>query len=247
MLSPTLSPLLSFMLVVTAFEHFQYPWDARVSMLLSLCLLNGFQVLFGVKQVVKNIGQRSAPRLDSYEWLGVWDSMDKYLRQWAPPVFWNTPEQVQNPEKLVEYLEVCCHPGIPGRQCAGVWPTPSEPCSTLFRALRGKRIKNQATGTAAAAASPAGPAAAPDGQHCGCCCPKFPLTPAHLVGTMAAPVPAAGTVAERVVFGELSGYLRQVVKQKYRILTLLQPAIVISFKFLQTPAKSDILYRKLVQ
>ncbi|KAK4830055.1 hypothetical protein QYF61_008393 [Mycteria americana] len=39
--------------------------------------------------------------------------MGKYLGRWAPPVFWNfTPEQVQNPEKLVKYLEqVCCHPG----------------------------------------------------------------------------------------------------------------------------------------
>ncbi|KAK4819027.1 hypothetical protein QYF61_024181 [Mycteria americana] len=39
--------------------------------------------------------------------------MGKYLGQWAPPMFWNlTPEQVQNPEKLVKYLEkVCCHPG----------------------------------------------------------------------------------------------------------------------------------------
>ncbi|KAK4810602.1 hypothetical protein QYF61_007339 [Mycteria americana] len=38
--------------------------------------------------------------------------MGKCLGRWAPPVFWNfTPEQVQNPEKLVEYLEkVCCHP-----------------------------------------------------------------------------------------------------------------------------------------
>ncbi|KAK4811288.1 hypothetical protein QYF61_023340 [Mycteria americana] len=38
--------------------------------------------------------------------------MGKCLGQWAPPVFWNfPPEQVQNPEKLVEYLEkVCCHP-----------------------------------------------------------------------------------------------------------------------------------------
>ena len=29
------------------------------------------------------------------------------------PLFWNfTPEQVQDPEKLVKYLEkVCCHPG----------------------------------------------------------------------------------------------------------------------------------------
>ncbi|KAK4810755.1 hypothetical protein QYF61_007729 [Mycteria americana] len=38
--------------------------------------------------------------------------MGKCLGRWAPPVSWNfTPEQVQNPEKLVEYLEkVCCHP-----------------------------------------------------------------------------------------------------------------------------------------
>ncbi|KAK4818255.1 hypothetical protein QYF61_009430 [Mycteria americana] len=39
--------------------------------------------------------------------------MGKCLGWWEPPVFWNfTPEQVQNPEKLVEYLEkVCCHSG----------------------------------------------------------------------------------------------------------------------------------------
>ncbi|KAK4811292.1 hypothetical protein QYF61_023344 [Mycteria americana] len=39
--------------------------------------------------------------------------MGKCLGRWAPPVFWNfTPEQVLNPEKLVEYLEeVCCDPG----------------------------------------------------------------------------------------------------------------------------------------
>ncbi|KAK4810968.1 LOW QUALITY PROTEIN: hypothetical protein QYF61_014440 [Mycteria americana] len=38
--------------------------------------------------------------------------MGKCLGRWAPPVFWNfAPEQVQKPEKLVEYLEkVCCHP-----------------------------------------------------------------------------------------------------------------------------------------
>ncbi|KAK4825785.1 hypothetical protein QYF61_002348 [Mycteria americana] len=66
-----------------------------------------------IKQLFKNTTQRSALRLDSNEWQGVCDSMGKYLGQQAPPVFWNfTPEQVQNPEKLVEYLEkVCCHPG----------------------------------------------------------------------------------------------------------------------------------------
>jgi len=77
------------------------------------CLLNSFQVLFRVKQVVKNIVQRPAPGLDSCDWLGVWDSMGRCPGQWAPPVcFKLTPEQVQNPDKLVKYLQkVCCHPG----------------------------------------------------------------------------------------------------------------------------------------
>jgi len=69
--------------------------------------------LFRVNQAVKNILQRTAPGLDSCEWLGVWDSMGKYLGQWTPPVFFKlTPEQVQDPDKLVKYLQkVCCHPG----------------------------------------------------------------------------------------------------------------------------------------
>jgi len=65
------------------------------------------------KQVVKNIVQRPALGLDNSEWLGVWDSLGKYIGQWAPPVSLKlTPEQVQNPDKLVKYLQkVCCHPG----------------------------------------------------------------------------------------------------------------------------------------
>jgi len=75
-------------------------------MLMLFCLLNVFQVWFRVKQLVKSITQRSAPRLDSYEWRSVWDSVGKYLGQWAPPVFLNfTSEQVQNPDKLVKYLK----------------------------------------------------------------------------------------------------------------------------------------------
>jgi len=76
---------LSLRLVLTAFENFEYPWDAQASTHLLLCLLNRFQVLFRVKQVVNNIVQRPALGLDSSEWLGVWDSMGKYLGQWAPP------------------------------------------------------------------------------------------------------------------------------------------------------------------
>lgn len=39
--------------------------------------------------------------------------MGKCQRLWAPPVFQNfIPEQVQNIEELVKYLEkLCCHPG----------------------------------------------------------------------------------------------------------------------------------------
>ncbi|KAM9644848.1 uncharacterized protein ACIBXB_013057 [Morphnus guianensis] len=105
-------------LVTMAFENFgkfEYPWDVETSMDLLLgtsMVLNVVQALFKVKQLFK-ITQRSAPKLDNYEWQGVWGSMGKYLEKWAPPMFWKfTPEQVQNPEELVKYLEkVCCHPG----------------------------------------------------------------------------------------------------------------------------------------
>jgi len=61
--------------------------------------------LFRVKQVDNRIVQRPALGLDSCEWLGVWDSMGRYLGQWTPPVFLKlTPEQVQNPDKLEKYL-----------------------------------------------------------------------------------------------------------------------------------------------
>jgi len=60
------SPL-SLRLVLMAFENFRYPWDAQASTLLLFCLLNELQVLFSVKQVVKNIVQRRALGLDSSE------------------------------------------------------------------------------------------------------------------------------------------------------------------------------------
>lgn len=76
------------------------------------CLLNEFLVLFIIKQIFKNTTQRSIPRLDSYEWQDVWDSMGKNLGEQTPPMFWNfTPKKVHNPENLVKYLEkICCDP-----------------------------------------------------------------------------------------------------------------------------------------
>jgi len=130
------APTLFFRLFLTAFENFEYTWDAQVSVFLLFCLLNGLQVLSRAKQVVKNIVQRPAPGLDSCEWLGVLDSIGRCLGQWASPVsFKLTPEQVQDAENLVKYLQkVCFHPGNSRETqitttCWGL-PTPTEPCST---------------------------------------------------------------------------------------------------------------------
>jgi len=75
-----------FRLDTTAFENL---WDVQASMLLLLCILDVFQVLFRVKQLFQNIIQRFAPSLDICGWQGMWDSVDKYLGQWTPLVFLN--------------------------------------------------------------------------------------------------------------------------------------------------------------
>lgn len=100
-------------LITTVLENSEYHQDVQTSMFLLLGLLNVFQVLFMVKKIFKNTTHRSALRLDSDEWQGVWDRIHKCLGQWSPPTFWNhISEQVQNPEKLVKYLEkVFCHSG----------------------------------------------------------------------------------------------------------------------------------------
>lgn len=93
-------------LTKTALENSEYPQDVQTSMFLLLGLLNVFWVVFMVKQLFKNTTHRSVLRLDSDEWQGVWDRRGRCLGQWTPPTFWNhTSEQVQNPEKVVKYLE----------------------------------------------------------------------------------------------------------------------------------------------
>lgn len=64
------------------------------------------QALFRVThRFLKKTTQKSVLRLESYKQLSVWKSTGKCLGQWAPPVLWNfTPEQVQDPDKLVKYL-----------------------------------------------------------------------------------------------------------------------------------------------
>lgn len=110
---PFISPFFS-RLITTALENFEYIWDVETSMIVLLCVLSGFQVLFKNKKLLKNINQWSALKPDGSWWQGVWESMGKCQRLWALPVFQNSIlEQVQNLEKLVKYLEKVspCHPG----------------------------------------------------------------------------------------------------------------------------------------
>ena len=99
-----------FSFITTTFQYLEHPWVVKIHLLVFLWQV--VSMLSKINKQFKNIIQRSAPRLDSYERQGIWDSMGKYLTGWAPPAFWNfTPEQMQNPQKLVEYLEkVCSHP-----------------------------------------------------------------------------------------------------------------------------------------
>lgn len=149
---PFISPF-SSRLITTALENFEYIWDVETSMIVLLCVLSGFQVLFKNKKLLKNINQWSALKPDGSWWQGVWESMGKCQRLWALPVFQNfILEQVQSLEKLVKYLEKC-HPvtlANPERQkslqSVGLWLRPSKPCPTIFITLKGrKRCLDQTT------------------------------------------------------------------------------------------------------
>lgn len=50
-------------------------------MFLLLYVVNVFLIMFEIKQLFKNIAQRSALTWDSYEWQAMWDGMGRYLEQ----------------------------------------------------------------------------------------------------------------------------------------------------------------------
>ncbi|KAK4829913.1 hypothetical protein QYF61_007636 [Mycteria americana] len=116
--------------------------------------------------------------------------MGKYLGQWAPPVSWNfTPEQVQNPEKLVKYLEkVCCHCGnsretLITATCWGLAHAYRALFNTIQNPQGEEKVSgsdDKATGTAAT------PTPATDTV----------ATPTLAAGTAATPTPPTGTAAE---------------------------------------------------
>lgn len=190
---PSLHLPLSSRLLTTAqenFENFEYPWNVDTNTVILLLgasvSLHVVQVLFSIKQLLnKSI---TTPRLESYEWLEVWDSMDKHRGRWAPPVVWNfTLEQVQNPEKLVEHLEeVCCRPNNSRETemtatCWGLAPAYRGLCNTIAcrqgeeevsgsdnKATGAAATSTPGTGTATALTAATGAAAGPETQPCQC-------------------------------------------------------------------------------
>ncbi|KAM9591151.1 uncharacterized protein ACIBXB_006065 isoform 1-T2 [Morphnus guianensis] len=166
--------LLSFRLITTAFENFEYPWDAQASVLLVLCLLNMFHVLFrATKRLFKSTTQRSAPKLDIHGWHGMWEDMGRYLENFSPPVAWKfTPEQLQNPHEVVEYLKgKCCGYSKDVQVTALCWALASiyQTLLDIRQHPQGEKMENRAIGTVA--------------------------TPTPTTGTMATPTPGTGSVA----------------------------------------------------
>jgi len=178
--------------------------------------------------------QRTASGLNTCEWLGVWDSMDRCLEQWAPPVFFKlTPEQAQNPDKLVKYLQkVCCHPGNSRETqiTAMCWGLAHAYRASLFNTVqcpKGEGGGREAAGHVAGASPPAGPAAtptftAPLTSTMAAAATAAGAAPVSPVGMAAAPapVPAAGIGAEPndqpVPVAVAPGKLKKVAKRADR-------------------------------
>ncbi|KAM9590490.1 uncharacterized protein ACIBXB_005749 [Morphnus guianensis] len=186
--SPRLfASFLSFRLITTAFENFEYPWDAQASVLLVLCLLNMFQVLFrATKRLFKSTTQRSAPKLDIHGWHGMWEDMGRYLENFSPPVAWKfTPEQLQNPHEVVEYLKgKCCGYSRDAQLTALCWALASI-YQTLLDIMqhpqgkKGEKRENRTTGTVATQTPTTGTV----------------VTQTPTTGTVATQTPTTGTVA----------------------------------------------------
>ncbi|KAK4818287.1 hypothetical protein QYF61_010429 [Mycteria americana] len=139
--------------------------------------------------------------------------MGKYLGYWAPPVFWNfTPEQVQDPEKLVKYLEkVCCCPGNSRdaqitATCWGLAHAYQALLNTIQNPQGEEKVSgsdDKATGTAATPACPTtGTVATPTCSMTAAMAAPTPsatattVTPTSATDTAVTPTPTTGTVAE---------------------------------------------------
>ncbi|XP_049649568.1 uncharacterized protein LOC126035258 isoform X3 [Accipiter gentilis] len=120
------------------------------------------------KRLFKRTTQRSAPKLDTHGWNSMWEDMGRYLDNFSPPVAWKfTPEQLQNPHEVVEYLkDKCCGYSKDVQLAALCWALASI-YQTLLDIMqhpqgeKGEKMENRTTGTVAAPTMITGTVAAP--------------------------------------------------------------------------------------
>ncbi|GAB0189112.1 hypothetical protein GRJ2_001376500 [Grus japonensis] len=122
----------------------------------------------------------------------MWESMGGYLETFLPPMVWSfTPEQLQDPEKMVEHLKGKCSGDSKETQLNALcWAL-----AIIYQTLLESRQhhpegESGPTGTAATQAPATGPAAT-QAPATGTAATQTPAT-----GTAATQAPATGTVAE---------------------------------------------------
>ncbi|KAK4810845.1 hypothetical protein QYF61_008817 [Mycteria americana] len=152
-----------------------------------------------------------ANKKETQAFLGVVGFWRKHI-----PVFWNfTPEQVQNPEKLVEYLEkVCRHPANSREtqitaMCWGL----AHAYRALFNTIQNPQGSgDKMTGTAATAAPPCD-------RRCGYCSPPLRqalrlLQPPPATGAAAAPDNSVTSTAVQTGYQPVSVSVAPIHKKK---------------------------------
>lgn len=89
-------------------------------------------MVYFIFRVTKEIYGKVFPRVDNDEWQGRWEKIGQVLKEYSAPVVWKfTPQQIQDPVKVAEYLKEKRCPGSREEQLTALcWAL-----ATLYRAL----------------------------------------------------------------------------------------------------------------
>lgn len=123
-----------------------------ITLLLNLQFLSVWSTLS--LEISREVVQKPAPEVDSPEQHERWEKMGQILKKYSAPMIWKfTPEQIQDPDKMAEYLkESCCGSSRQAWSCAGPWLLPTTHCYCTAPSGEGKESRptsTMATDTAA--------------------------------------------------------------------------------------------------
>lgn len=117
----------SFRPVKRACEKILFPLDVKECMFLLLCLVCLLGVVcttFRVKEEIsRKVIQRSALSVGRFEWHRIWEKTALFWGKFSAPDVWKfTPERLQDPYKVTEYLQGrCCGSSIEEQFTAVCW------------------------------------------------------------------------------------------------------------------------------